>query len=94
MPNRLKKAMIGLEIAPHLEAAAKQRQIEGGERAGRGRPQKAVPTVRQPKAKRAPRVVDQIAKAAGIAHGNVSKAKKVRDASPALAASVAAGTSG
>jgi hypothetical protein len=37
--------------------------------------------------KRAPRVVDQIAEAAGVAHGNVSKAKKVRNASPTLAAS-------
>jgi hypothetical protein len=50
-----------------------------------GQPKKA-------KEKRAPRVVDQIAKTVGVAHGNVSKAKKVRDSSPALAASVAAGT--
>jgi hypothetical protein len=34
---------IGLEIAPHLEAAAKQRMAEGGKQAGRGRPKK-VPT--------------------------------------------------
>jgi hypothetical protein len=59
------KAMIGLEIAPHLEAAAKERQIEGGKRGkegGRGKRKTPVLDRGQPKRKRAPRVVDQIAK--------------------------------
>jgi hypothetical protein len=81
------KAMIGLEIAPHLEAAAKQRQIEGGKRGGRGRPQKGALKLGQPnKEKRAGRVDHQIAKATGTGHTSISRAKKVRSASPTLAA--------
>ena len=85
------KAMIGLAITPYLEAEAKERKIEGGKQAGRARPKKDVLKGGQANHKRAPRVVDQIAKAAGTGHGTISKAKKVKAASPTLAADVAAG---
>jgi protein gp37/ParB-like chromosome segregation protein Spo0J len=89
------KAMIGLEIAPYLEAEAKQRQRKGGG------DQKTVKTREnqksvvlnsgQPKKKRAGRVVDQVGKQASVSHDTISKAKKVKAASPTLAADVAAG---
>jgi protein gp37/ParB-like chromosome segregation protein Spo0J len=84
------KAVIWLQIAPYLEAVAKARMVEGGKTAGRGRPNKGVPQEGQAKA-RAPRVVDQIGKAAGVGHNTVSKAKKVMNHSLTLAADVAAG---
>jgi hypothetical protein len=86
------KTMIALEIAPHLEAAAKLRQKEHGKTAP-GR-KSLPPTLGEAKVKRKRdgEVNRQVAQAAGVAHGNVSKAKKVRNASETLAASVAAGT--
>jgi protein gp37 len=81
------KAMIGLAIAPHLEAAAKERQ-----RLSEGRGQKGALNGGQVKAKRAGRVAHQVAKKSGVGHATVSRAKKVKDHSPTLAAAVAAGT--
>jgi len=86
------KAMIGLEIAPHLEAAAKERKVSGkgaDGSGGRGKQKNLVPQEGQ--GKRAARVVDQVAKASGVGHNTVSKAKKVKTHSPTLAADVAAG---
>jgi hypothetical protein len=81
-------ALVGLEIASHLEAAAKQRMVEGGKHPkkgphGRGDLKK--------KKRRDGEVNRQIGKTAGVSHAAVSKAKKVKDSSPALAADVAAG---
>jgi protein gp37 len=89
------KAVIALKIAPFLEAEAKARRVEGnrkgGKTAGRGRPNRSVQNSGQTKAKRAPRVVDQLAEMAGVSHATMSQAKKVEEHSPALAAGVSAG---
>jgi hypothetical protein len=82
------RPLSGVEMtAPHLEAAAKERQ-----KLSKGRGKKVSSVEDTLKRRRAPRVVNQIAEAAGVAHGNVSKGKKVQDASPTLAASVSTGT--
>jgi protein gp37 len=86
------KAMIGLAIAPYLESAAKQRQREGGgdQKTATKKQRSGAPNEGQ--AKRAGRTDHQVGKAAGVGHNTVSKAKKVKDHSPTLAADVAAGT--
>jgi len=91
------KAMIGLEIAPDLEAAARERQAKAGgdQKSVKARKnRKSVgPTEGQAKKDRsAGRVNRQVAKAVGVGHNTVSKAKKVQTSSPRLAANVSAGT--
>ena len=54
------RAMIGLQIAPALEAAAKERQREGGKTAGRGHPKKVPGNSRKQK-DRSGEVREQIA---------------------------------
>ena len=87
------KTMIGLSIAPHLEAAAKERMIAGGGDKKSAKAKSGAPTLGQAKGKgkRGGRVDHQIAKAAGVGHGNVSKAKKVRESSPRLEREVSDG---
>jgi protein gp37 len=89
------KAMIGLEIAPELEAAAKARMTKGGgdQRSAKARKNRTSGghARGQPK-NSAGRVNRQVAKATGTSHGAVSKGKKVQASSPTLAAAVVAGT--
>ncbi len=86
------KAMIGLDIAPLLEAAAKKRMLAGkGADGSGGRGKRKNPVLNSGQGKRAPRVVDQLSKAVGVGHDTMSRAKKVKNASPTLAADVSAG---
>ena len=88
------KTMIALGTAPHLEAAARERQAKAGgdQKSVKARKnRKSVVHVRGQGKKRAPRVVDQVAKTAGVSHGAVSKGKKVEASSPKLAGDVRAG---
>ena len=89
------KAMIGLEIAPFLEKLAKDRQREaGGDQKtvkARKNRKSIAPNEGHPKG-RAGRTDHQVAKKSGVGHNTVSKAKKVKEHSPTLAANVAAGT--
>jgi hypothetical protein len=82
--------MIGLEIAPLLEAAAKQRMLEGGRKgrkqAARRRLNRAPPNGGEAKKKRYDgEVTRQISKAVGVGYNTVGKAKKVKASSPRLA---------
>jgi protein gp37/ParB-like chromosome segregation protein Spo0J len=80
------KTMIGLEIAPALEAAAKERQLSGLKK---GKNASVGATLRQ--RKEIGRVDEQIARVSGVGARSVSKAKKVRDTSKRLAEQVRTG---
>ena len=67
------KAMIGLAIAPHLEAAAKERQIAGLKK---GDKHTAPPKGGARKRNRDQEVSHQIGKASGVGHATVSKARR------------------
>jgi hypothetical protein len=73
--NAGQRAMLGLQLAPYLETAAKERQAAGrkagASKGGRGK--------KKPE-NRAPQVRDQIAAAVGVDPTTVSQSKKVRDA--------------
>jgi protein gp37 len=91
------RAMIVLEIAPHFEVAAKERQAKAGgdQKSVKARKnRKSGPHARgeAKKKRRDGEVNRQAAKGSGVSHGAVSKAKKVKASSPTLAANVSAGT--
>jgi protein gp37 len=90
------KAMIAEDIAPELEAAARERQAKAGgdQKSVKARKNRKSVALKggQAKKDRAGRTDHQVAKAAGIGHATVSRAKKVKASSPRLAANVSAGT--
>jgi protein gp37/ParB-like chromosome segregation protein Spo0J len=87
------KAMIELDIAPDLEAAARERQAKaGGDKKSLKAQSKSKDRFRPRGRERSGEVREQIAARAGIGKTTVSKAKKVRTSSPRLAANVSAGT--
>lgn len=90
------KAMIGLEIAPFLEAVAKERKIEGlrkggkNSNGGRGRfPRQSAASGK--KRAHEGEVNYQIGKVVGVDHSTISQAKKVKASDPELAAKVRSG---
>ena len=90
--NPGQRAVLAIAIDGRIEkhaGEAKQRQREGGIKAGRGR-RRVGPTSAQPK-RRGPRVTDELAKTAKVAGSTARQALKVIGTSPALAADVAAG---
>jgi protein gp37 len=87
------RSMIGLDLSPFLEAAARERQIKGkGADGSGGRGKRKNHGLQGGQGKDASgRVNRQIAKMVKTGHNSVTKAKKVKNASPKLAADVAAG---
>jgi len=78
-------AMIGTELEPFFADEAKERQREHGKTAP-GRK-----TLRTKSSEVIGKAVDQVAAVLGVGSSTISQAKKVRDASPLLAASVSSG---
>ena len=87
--DKSQQALVGARLMPLLEAEAKERQIAGGELAGRGRP-KDVQVVAHPIA--AGRARDKAAELVGVSHTMIDAAVEVlRDAPPEVLAAVEEG---
>jgi protein gp37 len=91
--NPGQRAMLTLQIAPALEAAAKERQRKsGGDHTSLKAKKKSKKRSRPRGRNRSGEAREQVAAKAKVGKTTVSKAKKVKDTSPALAAAVTAGT--
>jgi protein gp37 len=91
--NPGQRAMLTLKIAPALEAAAKERQRKnGGDKKSLKGKAKSKDRSRPRGRKRSGEAREQVAAKAKVGKTTVSKAKKVKQASPSLAAAVTAGT--
>lgn len=88
--NAGQRGMLMLDIAPQLEAEAKQRQRAAGERGKEGGRGKKKPSgSNEPKGSN--RVSDQLAALGNVSAATIKRAKRVKGNSPALAADVASG---
>jgi protein gp37/ParB-like chromosome segregation protein Spo0J len=87
------RAMLGLELAPALEEAAKERKRKnGGDKKSLKGKAKSKDRSRPRGRNRSGEAREQVAAKVKVGKTTVSRAKKVKQASPALAAAVTAGT--